>query len=99
MKSSIAAPSRGNYRLEAASNAKSEVAARIQRSRCRLMPMRGRRLGHHHRVTARGTRHFLCRGVGVSQIGVAIAAPRRRAHGNEDHLGTLHGCGQVLNKA
>ena len=50
-------------------------------------PDRHGRLGHHHHGVVERFRQFLDRGEDIAQIGMAVAAPRRRADGDEHRLG------------
>ena len=51
---------------------------------------RHRRLGDDDRVAVELTRDLARRVVDVGQIGMAVAAPRRRADGDEDGIGRAH---------
>src|SRR5690606_7399625 len=53
------------------------------------------RLGHHHRAWAQVLGHFLGRRIDVAEVRMAVAAPRRRAHGNEHRVGIGQRAGEV----
>ncbi len=56
---------------------------------------RHRRFVHHHRIAVEGGGNLLGRGEDIGKIGMTVAAPARRADGDEDGIGLGHSGLQV----
>ncbi len=57
------------------------------------------RFGHDHGIAGERGRDFLGRGEDIGQIGMAVAAPRRRADGDEDGIGAGDGGAEIGGEA
>ena len=90
MKSPIAEPSRRNSGVRG----DGDVGARIDPAQDSLdfvaRAHRHRRLGHHHGESLHLAGDLLGGGVYIGEIGVAVAAPRGRPHGDEHRVGLRH---------
>ena len=95
LKSSIAEPSRRNSGLETTSKSASGRAARMMRLDLVAGADRNRRFGDDdgEAVHRRGDLARRCMDIG--QIGMAIAAPRRRSDGDEHRVCLVHRGGQI----
>jgi hypothetical protein len=99
MKSSIAAPSRRNSGFEATSKSASGRALADRLGDLAVGADGHRRFHHDHGMAGQRRGDFGRRAHHIGQVGMAVAAPGRRADGDEDRLGARHRGRQIAAEA
>ena len=95
MKSSIAAPSRRNSGLDATSNSAVGLGLADDARDLAAGADRHGRLGDDHGVAADRVGDLGGGGIDVGQVGMAVAAPGRRADGDEHRVGVAHRLAEI----